>query len=165
MILTTLILIVLIGGFLIGLRQGLVSQAINLTGLVAALAVAYLYFNALAPHLTWIPYPGASNSSSEMIYHQAIAFVLLFIGVKILWNILGSAISVFAELPVLNVANRWLGGAFGFVKIYVIIFLLLSFVSFTPLASAEETVSNSQLAQTMLDQTPVLSDKKQEFVS
>lgn len=164
MMLTVLILIILIGGFLIGLRQGLVFQAVHVTGLIAALAVAYLYFQRFAAYLTWIPSPGMLNSSSEIIYHQVIAFVLLFAGVKIVWNILGSAFAVFAELPVLNLMNRWLGGAFGFMKIYVVIFLLLSLVSFTPLASAQETVSNSELAQTMLDQTPVLSDKKEEFL-
>lgn len=162
--LTVLILIILIGGFLIGLRQGLVSQAVHVTGLIAALAVAYLYFHGFAAYFTWIPYPGMPNSNSETIYHQVIAFVLLFVGVKILWNILGSALSVFAELPVLNMVNRWLGGAFGFVKIYVVLFLLLSLVSFTPLVSAQDTVSNSELAQAMLEQTPVLSEKKEEFL-
>lgn len=163
MILTWIILLVLIGGFFIGLRRGLVFQVVGLTGFIIALAAASLYSNTLAPYLGWIPSPGSMNGITEDFYYQAIAFILLFIGVRILWNILGSSLDFLASLPLLNIVNRWLGGAFGIVKVYIAVFLLLNLVAFVPNATAQETVSDSTLAQTIVQDTPVLSEKVEEL--
>jgi len=163
MILTLIILLILVGGFFIGLRRGLVLQVVGLTGFIIALAVAYLYSNALAPYLNWIPSPASTSGVTEAFYYQAIAFVLLFIGVRILWSILGSSLDFLASLPLLNIVNRWLGGAFGIVKVYVAIFLLLNLVAFVPHAAAQQTVSESTLAQTIVQDTPVLSEKVEEL--
>ncbi|MFD1066507.1 CvpA family protein [Oceanobacillus locisalsi] len=162
MILTLVISLILIGGFLIGLRQGLVLQFVNLTGFIISLAVAYLFFNDIAPHLSWIPSPGA-DSTFEPIFYQTIAFLLLLIGTQILWNVLGSTLNLLANLPLINIVNRWLGGAFGFVKVYLILFLFLNLVSFVPIVSLQDSVSESALAQTMLQDTPVLSEKVEEI--
>lgn len=163
MILTLIILLVLVGGFFIGLRRGFILQVVGLTGFIIALAAAYLYSNTLAPYLNWIPSPASTSGVTEGFYYQAIAFVLLFIGVRILWSILGSSLDFLASLPLLNNVNRWLGGAFGIVKVYVAIFLLLNLVAFVPHAAAQQTVSDSTLAQTIVQDTPVLSEKVEEL--
>lgn len=163
MVITLFILLVLVGGFFIGLRKGLVFQIVNLTGFIIALAVAYFYFNDIAPHLRWIPYPGSTGGNAEGIYYQAIAFVILFTGIRILWNILGSTLDFLANLPLLSIVNRWLGGAFGFMKVYLIIFLLLNLVAFVPIISVQQAVSDSTLAQTIVQNTPILSDKVEEL--
>ncbi|GEQ38021.1 hypothetical protein TH5N_11410 [Tetragenococcus halophilus] len=107
MILTLLILLILVGGFFIGLRSGLVLQVVGLTGFIVALAVSYLYFDRLSPYLRWIPFPGSSGGNSELFYYQALAFV--------------------------------------------------------PNAFAQQTVSDSTLAQTIVEDTPVLSEKVEEL--
>ncbi|WP_080873477.1 CvpA family protein [Oceanobacillus timonensis] len=162
MILTLIISLILIGGFFIGLRQGLVLQFVNITGFIVSIAAAYLFFNDIAPHLSWIPSPGA-DSSFEPIFYQTIAFLLLLIGTQILWNILGSVLNVLANLPLINIVNSWLGGAFGFVKVYLILFLFLNLVAFVPIVSLQKSVSDSTLAQTMLQRTPILSEKVEEL--
>ncbi|GMA08499.1 membrane protein [Tetragenococcus halophilus subsp. flandriensis] len=163
MILTLLILLILVGGFFIGLRSGLVLQVVGLTGFIIALAVSYLYFDRLSPYLRWIPFPGSSSGNSELFYYQALAFVILFIGIRILWSIIGSSLNFLASLPLLNILNRWLGGAFGVVKVYLAIFLLLNLFAFVPNAFAQQTVSDSTLAQTIVEDTPVLSEKVEEL--
>ncbi len=163
MLLTLLIVLFLAGGFFMGLKRGLVLQVVGLTGFIVALAAAYLYSGALASYLRWIPSPDAVSGITEGFYYQAIAFVLLFIGIRILWNILGSSLEFLASLPLLNIANRWLGGAFGVVKVYVAIFLLLNLIAFVPHAAAQQTVSDSTLAQSIVEGTPVLSEKMAEL--
>ncbi|WP_020006390.1 CvpA family protein [Salinicoccus albus] len=170
MILTLIILLILAGGFFIGLRRGLVYEFVHLTGFLVSLAVAYLYFTELAPHLRWIPSPDLTGSGpgffsniTEDFYYRTIAFLILFLGVNILWNTLGSMLNSLAELPVLRIVNRWFGGAFGFVKVYLIVFLLLNLVVLIPIASAEDAVSNSALAQGMVEHTPFLSEKIEEL--
>lgn len=171
--LTLIILLVLIGGFFIGLRRGLVYQIVHLTGFIVALIVAYLYFDDIAPRLRlWIPYPGHADShlaffsnalSLEDVYYRAIAFAILFFGTKILWHILGSMLDFLADLPLLRIVNRWLGGAFGFIEVYLIIFLFLYFAAVIPVDAIQHAVSNSVLAQAMVQHTPVFSEKIKEL--
>lgn len=163
MILTLLIVLILVGGFFGGLRKGLVFQVVGLTGFIIALVTAYLYSSTFASYLRWIPFPDSVNGIAEGFYYQTIAFVLLFIGVRILWRILGSSLDFLASLPLLNIVNRWLGGAFGVVKVYVAIFLLLNLIAFVPHAATQQTVSDSTLAQTIVQNTPVLSEKVEEL--
>lgn len=170
MILTLIIILVLAGGFLIGLRRGLVYEFIHLTGFLVSLAAAYLYFTDVAPHLRWIPYPDLADSNlglfsniTEAIYYQIIAFLILFFGINILWQILGSMLDSLAELPLLRVVNRWLGGVFGFIKVYLIVFLLLNLALFVQIDPVQEAVSNSSLAQGMVEHTPFFSEKIEEL--
>lgn len=170
MILTLILLVILIGGFFIGLRRGLVFQIVHLTGLVAAFVVAYLYFDTLAPKLRlWIPFPsGASDGtfsffssalSLEDAYYNAIAFAMLFFATKILMHILGSMLDFLMELPILHMANRWLGGAFGFIEVYLIVFLCLCLAALIPVDTIQHAVSNSVLAQAMVQHTPFISEQ------
>ncbi len=69
----------------------------------------------------------------------------------------------FTSLPLLNILNRWLGGAFGVVKVYLAVFLLLNLFAFVPNAFAQQTVSDSTLAQKIVEDTPVLSEKVEEL--
>ncbi|MDN6664305.1 MAG: CvpA family protein [Tetragenococcus koreensis] len=163
MILTLIILFVLVSGFFTGLRRGLVFQIVDLTGFIVALAAAYLYFDNFAPYLRWIPYLGSSGGNVENFYYQAIAFLILFIGIRFLWNIVGSAFDFLANLPLLGMVNRWLGGAFGAVKGYLVIFILLNLVAFIPIFPVQQAVSDSTLAQTIVQDTPLLSEKVEEL--
>lgn len=170
MILTLILLVILIGGFLIGLRRGFVFQMVHLTGLIAAFVVAWLYFHDLAQRLRlWIPYPAGGSDSTfsffsnaislEDAYYNAIAFAILFFATKILAHIIGSMLDFLAELPLLHMANRWLGGAFGFVEVYIILFLFLYIAALVPVESVQQAVSDSTLAHAMVVHTPVFSDQ------
>ncbi|MGM7702272.1 CvpA family protein [Pseudalkalibacillus sp. Hm43] len=161
---------VLIVGFLIGLRRGLILQLVHLTGFIAAFIVAYLYFDDLAPKLRlWVPYPTISEGSSlaifmnsgflEDAYYRAIAFAMLFFGTKILLQILGSMLDFLADLPILRTINGWLGGVLGFVEVYLVIFLFLYIAALVPLDSIQSAMSDSFIAKAMVEHTPVFSEK------
>lgn len=168
--LTLILLVILAGGFLIGLRRGLVFQIVHLTGLIAAFVVAYLFFDNLAPRLRlWIPYPSGATEgtfsffsnalSLEDAYYNAIAFAILFFATKILMHIIGSMLDFLMELPLLHMANRWLGGVFGFIEIYLILFLFLYVAAFVPVDYVQHAVSDSILAQAMVQHTPIISEQ------
>lgn len=163
MILTLIILFMLVIGFFIGLNKGLVLQVVNFTGFIVAFAAAFIYFNDFALHLRWIPSPSSANSNVENIYYQVIAFVILLFGIRILWNILGSTLDFLANLPLISILNRWLGGVFGFLKVYIITFLFLNLVVLIPIVPVQQAVSDSTLAQKMVQDTPVLSEKINEL--
>lgn len=168
-----ILLIVLIGGFLIGLKRGLILQLVHLTGFIVSFLVAYFYFGELAPHLKlWIPYPSLSDSSSnivlsmlnvEDIYYRGIAFAILFFGTKLAMQILGSMLDFLADLPLLRTVNRWAGGALGFIEIYLVVFLFLFIAAIVPIDSLQTALHKSFIAQGMVKHTPFFSDKIQQL--
>lgn len=168
--LTLIIVLILIVGFLVGLRRGLIFQVVHLTGFIAAFVVAYLYFDEIAPRLRlWIPYPAIHSDTNltflmnslnlEDAYYRGIAFGMLFFGTKILLHIVGSMLDFLADLPLLKTVNRWLGGAFGFIEVYLIMFLFLYFAALVPVGFIQQAVSDSGLAQTIVHDTPVFSEQ------
>jgi uncharacterized membrane protein required for colicin V production len=63
-----------------------------------------------------------------------------------------------ARLPLLNSANRILGGFFGFVEVYLIAFILLFIASLVPAENIQAYYKDSWLAQGMVENTPVFSE-------
>jgi uncharacterized membrane protein required for colicin V production len=171
-----ILLLILIGGFLIGLRRGLILQIVHLTGFIASFIVAYLYFDDLAPRLKlWIPYPantleldqtfaiflGAFNMESA--YYRAIAFAILFFGIKIFLQIIGSMLDFLADLPILRTINRWFGGALGFVEVYLLVFIFLYIAALVPIDYVQSSIDGSFMAKTIVENTPVFSEKIKEL--
>ncbi|GGH83742.1 colicin V production protein [Pullulanibacillus pueri] len=151
----------------------MVLQIIHLTGFVVAYIVAFLYYDKLSPILKlWIPFPDEtsnnffatlSHASLESAFYRAIAFVIIFIAVKIVWQILGSMLDFLADLPILRTVNRWLGGLFGFVEIYLVVFILLFIGAIAPYAGMDKMIDHSYMAHLMVENTPYLSNKLQNL--
>jgi len=171
--LSVIILILLVAGFFIGRRRGLILQLIHLTGFIVAYIVAFLYYDKLASVLKlWIPFPDTdsnafftslTHATLEASFYRAIAFVIIFIAVKIIWQIFGSMLDFLADLPILRTANRWLGGLFGFVEVYLVLFILLFIGAIAPYAGIDQMIDHSYMAHLIIEDTPFLSDKLQEL--
>jgi len=169
-----ILLLLLLAGFLMGARRGLILQIVHLTGFMAAYVIAYMYYDDLAPKIKlWIPFPTTTSTNAffsildhtslEMAYYRAISFILLFIAVKIIWQILGSMLDFLADLPILRTINRWLGALFGFTEIYLIMFLLLYIGALFPYGGIEKAIDQSYIAHVMIEDTPFLSHKIHEL--
>lgn len=168
------ILAILLIGFLIGLKRGFILQLIHLTGFVVAFIAAYVYYDELAPKLKlWIPYPSFGDASAiklffdgtglDMAYYNAIAFAIIFFAAKIIWQMIGSMLDFIAHLPILKQLNRWGGGIFGFLEVYLIIFIVLYIAALLPVESIQGPMNNSFLAEGIVKNTPFLSDKVKEL--
>lgn len=168
MFLNIIIILLLAAGFFMGFRRGLVLQLVHLAGFVVSYIIAFLYYKQLAPVLKfWIPFPTSAarsgtfsflgNLDLQAAYYQAIAFVILFIAVKIVLNIFGSMLNFLAEMPIIRSVNHLSGGALGFVEIYLIVFLLLYAGALTPMGGIQSSISHSSLAQSIIGNTPVFS--------
>lgn len=169
-----ILLLVLVIGFFIGFRRGFVLQVIYFAGFIAAIVVAYLYSDDLAPFLKlWVPFPKPSNDSAfsllfdtfdlEAAYYRAVAFAVLFFGTKITMRIAGSMLDFLADLPILRTINGWLGGALGFVEVYLVVFILLYLGALTPIDSVQSIMNDSVLAKGIMEHTPIVSGKIKEF--
>jgi len=155
-------------GIGVGLRRGLILQIIHLTGFIVAFIVAAINYDELAPKLVlWIPFPNMGNSGSlnmlfdsvgiDHAYYNAIAFVIIFFAVKIIWQIIGSMLDFLAQFPILKQLNRWGGGIIGFIETYLIILILLYIGALMPIEMLQNHIQGSFLAESMIKYTPILS--------
>lgn len=174
MMLNLILLLLLLVGFAVGARRGLILQLVHLSGFVAAYIIAYKYSGKLAPQLQfWIPYSKNSAVSSffstikglnlETTFYQAVSFVIIFIAVKVCWQILGSMLDFLADLPILRSVNRLLGALFGFAEIYLVLFVLLYIGALTPYMHIDQYVNHSSVAHYMIQNTPGFSQKIQHL--
>jgi len=163
-----IILIVLIFGFLMGLKRGFILQLMHLVGFIISFIIAGLYFKKLASHLSlWIPYPELNNDSVwavflnsmplENAFYNAIAFVIIFFITKIILQIIASMLDFLANIPVLRPINKLLGAVLGFVEVYFITFIILFVLALLPIEAIQVKIKSSFLATLIVEYTPFLS--------
>lgn len=165
---TFLLLLFLLFGFLIGLRRGFVMQLMHLVGFFVSFIVAAIYFRKLSEQISlWIPYPDLQDGASwaiflnsdplESAFYNAVSFAIIFFAVKVLLQIIASMLHRIAQLPFLRFVNRWVGGILGFIEVYFILFIILYILALTPIATIQARIDKSFLATFMIEYTPFLS--------
>ena len=108
-----IVLFILISSVIISTMRGLVKEILSLVGWVAAFVLANAYGAKLAPMLPSVV-PGES-------LRLIVAFIVLFLGVRVLMGLLALAIGALIEASGLSLADRGLGGLFGLGRGIVIV--------------------------------------------
>ena len=118
-----LVLFVLVSSVVISTMRGLVKEILSLLGWVVAFVVANAYGAQLAPLLPEL-IPGET-------VRLMVAFVALFLGVRILMGLLALALGALIEASGLSLADRGLGGLFGLARGVVIVLAAVILCSMT----------------------------------
>ena len=108
-----LVLFVLVASVVISTMRGLVKEILSLLGWAVAFVVANAYGATLAPMLPAL-LPGGT-------VRLMVAFVALFLGVRILMGLLTLAVDALVQAAGLSLADRGLGGLFGLARGIVIV--------------------------------------------
>lgn len=108
-----LVLFILAASVLISTMRGLVREILSLVSWVVAFVLANAYGAALAPMLP-------SMIPGEAV-RLMVAFVALFLGVRILMGLLMLALDAMIKASGLSLADRGLGGLFGLARGIVIV--------------------------------------------
>lgn len=108
-----LVLFVLVASVVISTMRGLVKEILSLLSWVTAFVVANAYGATLAPMLPSI-IPGD-------VVRLIVAFIALFLGVRVLMGLLMLAVDALVKAGGLTVADRGLGGLFGLARGIVIV--------------------------------------------
>jgi membrane protein required for colicin V production len=108
-----IVLFILISSVVISTMRGLVKEILSLVGWIAAFVVANAFGAKLAPMLPSVV-PGES-------LRLIVAFIALFLGVRVLMGLLALAIGALIEATGLSLADRGLGGLFGLGRGIVIV--------------------------------------------
>ena len=165
-----LVIIVLIAGAILrGFQLGLIRQLIHFLGFFIALFIAYQFSGMVTPYLqNYIPIPSFSQSTvyrfSETfqlptLFYNAISFVLVFLGTKLLLNVGGAILHQIASLPGLAIVNRFSGAIVGFIQSILILIIVLNVVTVMPNTAINEFIHGSALSGYFLDLTPFLTEK------
>ena len=107
------VLFILVSSVVISTMRGLVKEILSLLGWVAAFIVANAFGAKLAPMLPSV-IPGEA-------LRLIVAFIALFLGVRVLMGLLALAIGALIEASGLTLADRGLGGLFGLGRGIVIV--------------------------------------------
>lgn len=172
MLMTILIVVILAIGAYGGARRGLILQFVLTVGYFVSYLLASKYHQALGSHLELIvPYPSASESSQFVFYDQALGFnldgafyngvaflIILFVG-WLVTRFIGGLLNVVTFIPVIKQLNAIGGAVLNFFVSYVAVFLILFLLTMLPIDSVQEAFSNSWLARTILEDTPVISSQ------
>lgn len=108
-----LVIFVLIASVVISTMRGLVKEMLSLASWIVAFVVANAYGAELAQMLPAMV-PGE-------VLRLILAFIALFIGVRILMGLLGLAVDALVKAGGLSLADRGLGGLFGLGRGLVIV--------------------------------------------
>lgn len=163
-----IILITLIASVIVGIRRGLVVQAIHLLGVFIAFIIALLYYKPLSKHLEMlIPYPGVTSNTNLIIsvndidvdrtFYRLFAFVLIFIVVKIILQIFASMFNHLAFMPILKNWSRVGGAILAFIEFYIVLFMFLYLLAMLPLDFLTARLDSSLFANLIVEYTPILS--------
>lgn len=108
-----IVLFILVSSVVISTMRGLVKEILSLLGWIAAFVVANAFGAKLAPMLPSV-IPGEA-------LRLIVAFIALFLGVRVLMGLLALAIGALIEATGLSLADRGLGGLFGLGRGIVIV--------------------------------------------
>lgn len=108
-----LVLFVLIASIVISTLRGLVKEILSLLSWIVAFVLANAYGAQLAPLLP-------SMIPGEAV-RLMVAFVALFLGVRLLMGLLMMAVDALVKASGLSLADRGLGGLFGLARGIIIV--------------------------------------------
>ncbi len=151
------LLAVLLISVLLGALRGLVYEVMSLAGWLVAYAVAYIYSPRLPP--LWSPQTLPTDPATGAVVMPLVAFVLVFAGVLIAWNLLSHLIRLLVRATPLSGIDRMLGCLFGGARGVLLMLAVTVIVALTPWAKArpwQESHIVPRLNETIISVKPLL---------
>ncbi|HUI93607.1 MAG TPA: CvpA family protein [Chitinivibrionales bacterium] len=109
---------------LVGIWRGFVEEIVRLVAVVAAFFAAFSLYRPAAAHLKFLHLSGAVLS--------VIAFLAIFTACVAAVVLLGKIIKKVVHLTVLGWMDRMCGGVLGFVKVFILIWILVIAIASLP---------------------------------
>ena len=125
---------VLVLSVLLGALRGLVYELMSLAGWVVAYGGAYLLSPQLLPLLPTDVLPGGAAVTAAAL--PVLAFVLVFAGVLIAWNLLAHLVRLLVRATPLSGIDRLSGSLFGLLRGSLVLLALAALVALTPWSQA-----------------------------
>jgi len=164
-------LLLIAGGVIRGYQKGLILQAFSLVGTIFALMAAYRFagdFSGVLMERFPLPEEVGGGWISllpiEEIIYRAVAFLLLFVGIKFLISIIAKLLTGLFNIPVLSHINRFGGILLNLVQVFLILFIGIHLMNFLPWEPGREAIRDSFVSQGVLKLTPDLTGQIGEWL-
>lgn len=164
MVLTTLIILILLGCFMNGHRRGMLTMVLMLATYIISWIIAKQGTQLFGGWLkSFMPPIGDSATFSanllndvnnNLFFYNGIAFMVIFTIVSIIchWGI--HQLNWIKRLPVIGTVDKLIGGLISFLIGYIIIYVVLIVMQLWPGAWWQMQIANSGLARFIISQTP-----------
>ncbi|MDV7756837.1 CvpA family protein [Liquorilactobacillus mali] len=174
MILSVILIVILFFAFIHGMHRGLILMLLNLVGLILLFFIAHSFAGTVGGWLqqlvesfnqtsaTWSADQGTLSGSSTFYYGLAYWLIML-IGGFVIYRIIRT-FNLVKKIPVIGQLNALAGGAVSIILTYLIMFAALIVMQSWPTTSVRETVSESGVAQFILEKTPVMSQNLKDWL-
>ena len=149
-ILDVLFFVLLLGGTLLGVKQGLLKGVCKIAGTIFSIVVAVLFCISFQNTLeNWF---GLTTALTEAIkipllaywIANIISFIILFVVVRLgAWLIGSVGTAIVERVKWLAKLNAALGGLLGMFKSFLVIFTLLAFFSWINVGAVNDYISSS----------------------
>ncbi len=160
-----IIIIILFGGIL-GFKRGFTYALIKAAGTIAIVVIAFLFkdiiSNFLYENLPFLNFGLFKNIEVlNILFYEFLAFLILFIILKIVLHLVLMTSKLFEKILsatiILSIPSKFLGFFVGLIQYYIITFIIL-------ILTLNFIDINSTVANTIVKDTPVLSDLFTESV-
>ncbi len=160
-IVDAVILLLLLMGTLVGFKKGVIKSVVSFVGTIIVVVLSFTLKNPLSVFLyTYFPFFNVGITVINILIYEAIAFVLVF---AILSTILGVVIKISGIIEtllkftiILGIPSKILGAIFGFLEMYLFVFVaLFALVQFNVQSSL---ITDSKMADWILGKTPIVSN-------
>ena len=139
---------------IIGYFKGLVATVLSLVGTLLAFFISFRFFKPLGDWLS--SHFGWTTGPVHFIVF-IISYLILFIGVQLIFKLINRALRIITELPIISLANRILGMAFGIIQGVLVAVVLLFVLSKFPLNSYLTTATDNSFLAPKLQVAVVLA--------
>lgn len=163
-----IIIFIILFGFLVGYRRGVVKQGVLTLGILLVVSLSFLFKNPLSmmlyKHLPFYTIGLLKNYSvlNILLYELVSFFILLSLFSMILAIIIkisGVVERIVRATIILAAPSKILGGILGVVEHYILCFIIILIVTMPIFSfSTEKFISGSKLKDVILNNTVVLSN-------
>ena len=153
---------------IIGAQRGFFKQIVTTVGFLIVVILSFYLKNPLAEFLSLnLPFLGFSASSFNIMFYQAVAFLIVVAILLAVLNVLIRITNGFEKIlkftSILVLPSKLLGFIAGIVEGFVIMFVALFFLQQPSLKI--DVVNESKLSDKILSSTPVLSNVSSNMVN
>ena len=169
------ILLLLIMFGVVGWKQGIIKEAVQLIGMIIILVIAFMFKGELGNiFCKWLPFFNFNGSPIEgmttlnILLYQVLGFVIIFTVLYAIYTIILKLSGVFQKILdwtiILLIPSKIGGLIIGLLEGYILLFVLLLIITGLP-ANYTSNFTNSNLVQTIVYKTPILSSASKDVTN
>ena len=169
------IILLLIMFGVVGWKQGIIKEAVQLIGMIIILVIAFMFKGELGNiFCKWLPFFNFNGSPIEgmttlnILLYQVLGFVIIFTVLYAIYTIVLKLSGVFQKILdwtiILLIPSKIGGLIIGLLEGYILLFVLLLIITGLP-ANYTSNFTNSNLVQTIVYKTPILSSASKDVTN